>query len=59
MLKHIILKLNYIMFLLESKRTDFDKCKSGWLHKKHAVATWDLGNQLRICLKTEENQEDL
>jgi hypothetical protein len=30
--------------------------KSGELHEKHAVATW---NHLSICLKTEENQENL
>jgi len=32
--------------------------KSGRLHEKDAVATWDLGNHLSICLKTEENQEN-
>jgi hypothetical protein len=56
MLKRIIWKFNYVV--LESK-TDFDKCKSGGLHEENAVATWNLGKQLRICLKTEENQEDL
>jgi hypothetical protein len=30
--------------------------KLGGLHEKHAVATWNLGT---ICLKTEENQENL
>jgi len=24
--------------------------KSGWLHEKHVVATWNLGNHLSICL---------
>ena len=24
--------------------------KSGGLHKKHVVATWNLGNHLSICL---------
>jgi len=24
--------------------------KSGGLHEKHVVATWDLGNHLSICL---------
>ena len=24
--------------------------KSGWLHEKHAVATWNLENHLSICL---------
>ena len=26
------------------------KFKSGGLHQKHVVATWDLGNRLSICL---------
>ena len=27
-----------------------NKFKSGGLHKKHVVATWNLGNHLSICL---------
>ena len=34
-----------------------NKFKSGGLHEKHVVATWDLGNHLRICLWTKGNQE--
>ena len=26
------------------------KLKSGGLHEKHVVATWNLGNHLSICL---------
>jgi len=26
------------------------KLKSGGLHEKHVVATWNLGNRLSICL---------
>jgi len=26
--------------------------KSGGLHEKHVVATWNLGNHLSICLQT-------
>jgi len=33
------------------------KFKSGGLHKKHVVATWNLGNHLSICLQTQGNQE--
>ena len=25
------------------------KCKSGGLHEKHVVVTWNLGNHLSIC----------
>ena len=35
-----------------------NKFKSGGLHEKHVVATWNLGNHIRICLYTEENQEN-
>ena len=27
-----------------------NKVKSGGLHEKHVVATWNLGNHLSICL---------
>ena len=27
-----------------------NKCKSGGLHEKHVVATWNLGDYLSICL---------
>jgi len=29
------------------------KFKSGGLHEKHVVATWNLGNHLNICLQTQ------
>ena len=31
--------------------------KSGGLHEKHVVTTWDVGNHLSICLYTQGNQE--
>ena len=31
--------------------------KSGGLHEKRVVATWNLGNHLSICLETQGNQE--
>jgi len=33
------------------------KFKSGGLHEKHVVATWNLGNHLSICFWTQGNQE--
>ena len=33
------------------------KFKSGGLHEKHVVATWNLGNHLSICLQAQGNQE--
>jgi len=34
-----------------------NKFKSGGLHEKHVVATWNLGDHLSICLQTQGNQE--
>jgi len=31
--------------------------KSGGLHEKHVVATWNFGSHLSICLQTQGNQE--
>ena len=33
------------------------KFKSGGLHEKHVVATWNLGNHLSICFSAQGNQE--
>jgi len=33
-----------------------NKFKSGGLHEKHVVATWNVGNRLRICLQTQGSQ---
>ena len=33
------------------------KFKSGGLHEKHVLATWNVGNHLSICLLAQENQE--
>jgi len=34
-----------------------NKFKSGGLHEKHVVATWNLGNHLSICFQAQGNQE--
>jgi len=39
---------------MKSVTTEF---KSGGLHEKHVVATWNVGNHLSICLYTQGNQE--
>ena len=33
------------------------KFKSGGLHEKHVVATWNIESHLSICLETQGNQE--
>ena len=34
-----------------------NKFKSGGLHEKHVVATWNLGNHLSVCFYAQRNQE--
>jgi len=34
------------------------KFKSGVLHEKHVIETWNVENYLRIRLWTQEKQED-
>jgi hypothetical protein len=48
---------NLVAFTVE--RFNSDNPKSVGLHERDAVATWEIGNYLSICLKTEENQENL
>jgi len=33
------------------------KFKSGGLHEKHVVATWNVGNHLSICFWAQGNRE--
>ena len=35
------------------------KFKSGGLHEKHVVATWNLGNHLSICFWSRETKKNL
>jgi len=35
------------------------KFKSGGLHEKHVVATWNLGNHLSICFRHRETKKNL
>jgi len=34
----------------QNMKVNTNKFKSGVLHKKHVVATWNVGNHLSICL---------
>jgi len=42
---------------IENMKLVTNKFKLGGLYKKHVVATWNLGNNLSICLYTQGNQE--
>jgi hypothetical protein len=37
------------------KRFNSDKFKSGGLHEKYALTTWELWNHFSICLKMKQN----
>ena len=36
--------------ILHVYKTFTNKFKSGGLHEKHVVATWNVGNRLSVCL---------
>ena len=42
---------------IQKKKLVTNKFKSGGLHEKHVVATWNVGNRLSICSQTQGNQE--
>ena len=42
---------------IQNMKLVITKFKSGGLHEKHVVATWNLGNHLSICVQTQGNQE--
>ena len=42
---------------IENMKLVTNKFKSGGLHEKHVVATWNVGNHLSIWLWTQGNQE--
>jgi hypothetical protein len=46
-----------ILVILTARERNLDKFKSGGLHEKHAVATWNLGTISAFAYKTEDNQE--
>jgi len=35
---------------IQNMKSVTNKFKSGWLHEKHIVATWNVGNRLSVCL---------
>ena len=35
---------------IQSMKLVTNKFKSGGLHEKHVVATWNVGNRLSVCL---------
>jgi len=39
-----------IIICIQNMKLVTNKFKSGGLHEKHVMATWNLGNHLSICL---------
>jgi hypothetical protein len=45
--------------ILTARERNSDEFKSGELHEKHGVATWNLGPISAFAYKIEENQDNL
>ena len=41
---------------IQNMKLVITKFKSGGLHEKQVVTTWDLGNHLSICLSAQEKR---
>ena len=39
-----------ILYVNKTSKLVTTKFKSGGLHEKHVVATWNVGNRLSVCL---------
>ena len=44
---------------IQSMKLVTNKFKSGWLHEKHVVATWNIGNHLSIFCRHRGTKKDL
>jgi len=47
----------WIFYIYTKYEIGTNRFKSGGLHEKHVVATWNLGDHLSICLYTQGKQE--
>ena len=46
----VVTRLQWLFYMYTHCEMITNKFKSGGLHEKHVVATWNLGNHLSICL---------
>jgi len=46
----VVARWQWLFACVQNMKMVTNKFKSGGLHEKHVVATWNLGNHLSICL---------
>jgi len=46
----VVTRWQWLFYMYTKYEIGYYKFKSGGLHEKHVVATWNFGNHLRICL---------
>ena len=46
----VVTRWQWLFYMHTKYENGFTKFKSGGLHEKHVVATWNVGNHLSICL---------
>ena len=47
----VVTRLQWLFYMyIQNTKLVTNKFKSGGLHEKHVVATWNVGNHLSICL---------
>ena len=46
----VVTRWQWLFYMIQNMKLVTNKFKSGGLHEKHVVATWNLGNHLSICL---------
>ena len=50
-----VTRWQWLFYMCTNMKLVTNKFKSGELHQKHVVATWNLGNHLSICLQIQRN----
>jgi len=55
----VVTRWQWLFYMYTEYEIGYSKFKSGGLHEKHVVATWNVGNHLSICFYAQGNQEKL
>ena len=46
----VVIRWQWLFYMYTNMKLVTNKFKSGGLHEKHEVATWNIGNHLSVCL---------
>jgi len=46
----VVTRWQWIFYMIQNMKLVTNKFKSGGLHEKHVVETWNVGNRLSVCL---------